>query len=37
MKVASMIYVDNYKKSIEVIYTDGSKGFFGFDVLDVKK
>jgi len=34
-KIASNVYVDNRNKSIEVQYTDGSRGFFGFDTFDI--
>jgi hypothetical protein len=36
MKIASEVKIDNKDKNIEVTYTDGSVGFFCFDVFDVK-
>lgn len=34
--ITSLVYADNRKKQIQVIYTDGTVGFFGFDVFDKK-
>lgn len=37
MKIASKIFANNKNKSVEVLYTDGSVGYFGFDKFDIKK
>jgi hypothetical protein len=35
-RIASKVYADNRNKSIYVVYTDGSRGFFGFEKFDTK-
>ena len=35
-RIARNVYADNRNKSIYVVYTDGSRGFFGFDKFDKK-